>query len=65
LNCRLISGYGGRRGPALSFIGNELARSAIVIRIVNGGTNMAAFGDNLTPAQLEAIIVSLQSRRKP
>jgi ubiquinol-cytochrome c reductase cytochrome b subunit len=65
LNCHLISGNGGRRGPDLSIIGNKLNRGDMTIRIVNGGNNMPAFGNNLTPEQLEKVVAFLQSRKKP
>jgi ubiquinol-cytochrome c reductase cytochrome b subunit len=65
LNCHLIESYGGRRGPNLSGVGGRLSRSDMVIRIVNGGQNMPAFGNNLTPEQLNDLVAFLQSRNKP
>ena len=65
LNCHLIHGYGGRRGPDLTYIGDQLAESDIVIRIVNGGVNMPAFGNSLKPDELAQITAFLQSRKRP
>ena len=65
LNCHLIDGYGGRRGPDLTYIGDTLSESDIVIRIVNGGVNMPAFGKMLTPEELAQITAFLQSRKRP
>jgi ubiquinol-cytochrome c reductase cytochrome b subunit len=62
LNCHLIEGHGGRRGPNLSTIGSLLTRDDLVIRIMNGGHNMPAFANSLTPAELEDIVTFLKGR---
>jgi ubiquinol-cytochrome c reductase cytochrome b subunit len=64
LNCHLINQYGGRRGPNLTYIGDTLSESDIVIRIVNGGVNMPAFGNTLKPEELAQITAFLQSRKR-
>ena len=65
LNCHLVSGFGGRRGPDLTYIGNELTQDNMVIRIVNGGVNMPAFGNSLKPADIDNLVAFLSSRRRP
>jgi len=65
LNCHLIAGYGGRRGPDLTYVGDKLSESDIVIRIVNGGVNMPALGKVVTPEELAQIVAFLQSRKRP
>jgi len=64
LNCHLIEGQGGRRGPNLSRIGDLLTRDEILIRISNGGKNMPAYAGNLSPAELQALAAFLLSRKE-
>ena len=65
LNCHLIDGYGGRRGPDLTYVGDRLSEGDIVIRIVNGGVNMPALGKVVSPEELAQITAFLQSRKRP
>jgi len=65
INCHLIEGQGGRRGPNLSRIGDLLTHDEIVIRISNGGRNMPGFASILKPEELEELVAFLQTRKAP
>jgi ubiquinol-cytochrome c reductase cytochrome b subunit len=65
LNCHLISGHGGRRGPELTYIANKLTADNMTIRIVNGGVNMPAFGPALKPEEVSDLVAFLLSRKVP
>jgi ubiquinol-cytochrome c reductase cytochrome b subunit len=62
--CHDIEGYGGRRGPELTWIADRLTRDDITIRILNGGYNMPAFAGILTPEEVEDLVIFLGSRRR-
>jgi ubiquinol-cytochrome c reductase cytochrome b subunit len=64
IDCHLIQGRGGRRGPDLTFIADKLRRSDMIIRIVNGGVNMPAYGATLKPEEIEYLVAFLESRTK-
>ncbi|HWA86058.1 MAG TPA: cytochrome b N-terminal domain-containing protein [Opitutus sp.] len=64
LNCHLIEGYGGRRGPDLTHVGDRLTENDMILRIVNGGGNMPAYGNNLKPAEVRALVAFLKSRKR-
>jgi ubiquinol-cytochrome c reductase cytochrome b subunit len=65
INCHLIEGQGGRRGPNLSRIGDKLTHDEIIIRINTGGRNMPAFAAILTPVELDGLVAFLESRKAP
>jgi len=65
LNCHLIQGHGGRRGPDLTYIASILAKDNMTIRIVNGGVNMPAFGATLKPEEITDLVAFLESRKRP
>jgi ubiquinol-cytochrome c reductase cytochrome b subunit len=64
LNCHLIEGHGGRRGPELSRVADKLTRENITIRIINGGVNMPAYGATLKPKEIENLVEFLLTRTK-
>jgi ubiquinol-cytochrome c reductase cytochrome b subunit len=63
LNCHLIGGDGGKRGPDLSNVAGRLSKDQMTLKIANGGVNMPAYAANLTPAEMDALIAFLQSRK--
>jgi ubiquinol-cytochrome c reductase cytochrome b subunit len=63
LNCHLIEGHGGRRGPELTHIAGKLTKNDMTIRIVNGGVNMPAFGAMLKPEEVDDLVAFLQTRK--
>ena len=64
LNCHLVDGHGGRRGPELTYVADKLTKNDMTIRIVNGGVNMPAFGATLKPEEIDDLVSFLASRRR-
>jgi ubiquinol-cytochrome c reductase cytochrome b subunit len=64
LFCHTILEHGGTRGPALTYIGDELTRSQMVIRILNGGYNMPGYANNIAPQELNAVVDFLAARKR-
>jgi ubiquinol-cytochrome c reductase cytochrome b subunit len=64
LNCHLVEGHGGRRGPDLSYVADRLTRNDLIIRIVNGGKGMPAFGATLKPAEIDQLVAFLETRHR-
>ena len=60
-NCHALGGEGGRRGPALDDTATRLTRDELVRQVLQGGGNMPAYGKNLRPAEVEALVAFLET----
>ena len=63
LSCHTVGNVGGMRGPNLTNVEERLSRDEMTWRILNGGTNMPAYGDSMTPDELEKIVAFLESEK--
>jgi ubiquinol-cytochrome c reductase cytochrome b subunit len=67
-NCHAIEGIGGERGPDLADVGSRMTKDQLVRQVVQGGGNMPAYGKNLSPYEVEAVVsymVSLRPEGEP
>ena len=65
-NCHALQSIGGRRGPDLSRVGIRLTRDQLIDQISNGtpgGGNMPAYGKQMKPAEMRALVDFLVSLR--
>jgi ubiquinol-cytochrome c reductase cytochrome b subunit len=63
--CHTMGGVGGARGPNLTYVGSRLTHDQLVVRILNGGNNMPAYGSILSPQDLSDLVAFLESRKGP
>jgi len=64
-NCHALGGEGGLRGPALDDVATRLTHGQLVRQILQGGGNMPAYGKNLSPAEVTAIVAFLGTMHPP
>ena len=62
-NCHAIGGEGGHRGPDLSAVGARMDKPELVRQVIQGGGNMPAYGNTLTPQEVNALVSYLVSLR--
>ncbi len=62
-NCHSLDGSGGQRGPALDGVGNRLTGDQLVRQVIQGGGNMPAYGKNLKPAEVDALVAFMKTLR--
>jgi ubiquinol-cytochrome c reductase cytochrome b subunit len=62
-NCHALGGDGGRRGPSLDGVATRLTRDQLIRQVLQGGGNMPAYGKNLTPAEVTAVVAFMETLR--
>jgi ubiquinol-cytochrome c reductase cytochrome b subunit len=60
-NCHSIGGEGGQRGPALDRVAVLMTHPQLVRQVVQGGGNMPAYGKQLNPAEVAALVAFLDT----
>ena len=60
-NCHSIGNTGGQRGPALDSVAVRLTRDQLIRQVIQGGGNMPAYGNNLSPAETTALVAFLET----
>src|SRR5205807_3395928 len=67
-NCHALEGIGGRRGPDLTAVGTRLTEGQLIDQVSNGtpgGGNMPAYGKQMRPAEMSALVEFLVNLRPP
>lgn len=60
-NCHSIGGVGGQRGPALDLIATRMTNDQMIRQVLQGGGNMPAYGKNLSPSEVTALVSFLET----
>jgi len=61
--CHSLGGEGGRRGPALDGVATRQTRDQLIRQVLQGGGNMPAYGKNLSPAEVNALVAFMATLR--
>jgi ubiquinol-cytochrome c reductase cytochrome b subunit len=62
-NCHSLGGVGGLRGPALDAIAARMTEDQMIRQVLQGGGNMPAYGNALSPAETHALVSFLMTLR--
>jgi ubiquinol-cytochrome c reductase cytochrome b subunit len=60
-NCHRLGGEGGRRGPALDDVATRLTHDQLIRQVLQGGGEMPAYGKNLRPPEVTALVAFLET----
>ncbi|HVI08090.1 MAG TPA: cytochrome b N-terminal domain-containing protein [Candidatus Binatia bacterium] len=60
-NCHSLGNTGGQRGPTLDSVAVRLTQDQLIRQVIQGGGNMPAYGNNLSPAETTALVAFLES----
>jgi ubiquinol-cytochrome c reductase cytochrome b subunit len=64
-NCHAVGGVGGQRGPALDSIATRMTEDQMIRQVLQGGGNMPAYGKNLSPPEVTALVTFLETLHPP
>jgi len=64
-NCHMLGGAGGERGPALDAVAVRLTQDQLIRQVLQGRGNMPAYGKNLSPAEVTALVGFLTTLHPP
>jgi ubiquinol-cytochrome c reductase cytochrome b subunit len=62
-NCHSIGGAGGLRGPTLDAIAARMTEDQMIRQVLQGGGNMPAYGNALSPSETTALVRFLTTLR--
>jgi ubiquinol-cytochrome c reductase cytochrome b subunit len=65
-NCHALEGVGGKRGPDLTLVGGRLTMDQLIDQVSNGtpgGGNMPAYGKQINPNEMTALVDFLTNLR--
>jgi ubiquinol-cytochrome c reductase cytochrome b subunit len=60
-NCHALGDSGGQRGPSLDSVAVRLTQDQLIRQVIQGGGNMPAYGNNLSPAETTALVAFLET----
>jgi len=60
-NCHSLGGEGGLRGPALDDVATRLTPDQLIRQVLQGGGEMPAYGHNLSPPEVTALVAFLET----
>ena len=60
-NCHAVGGMGGQRGPVLDSVATRLTKDQLIRQVLQGGGNMPAYGKNLSPSEVTALVTFLET----
>jgi ubiquinol-cytochrome c reductase cytochrome b subunit len=55
-NCHALGDQGGQRGPSLDVVAVHLTKDQLIRQVLQGSGEMPAYGHQLSPAQVEALV---------
>lgn len=62
--CHTVAGFGGIRGPDLTYVGDRMTAEQIKTRVFSGAENMPSYNGNMTDQQLSSLLAFLESRQR-